>query len=125
MIAVDTSTFIDWLRKIDSPQTAAMDLAMDDNALFLPPPVEAELLSFPGDQPGLADVIEDLPRLVLTDGFWSRLGATRRTLLRHRLKARMADAMIAQLCLDHGATLIASDTDFRHFADHCGLKLAV
>jgi predicted nucleic acid-binding protein len=36
----------------------------------------------------------------------------------------LADALIAQSCIDHEISLIARDGDFRHFAKHCGLKLA-
>ncbi|WP_371454829.1 PIN domain-containing protein [Brevundimonas sp. LM2] len=54
-----------------------------------------------------------------------RAAATRRTVLSRRLKARFADSLIAQLCLDHDAALITRDGDFRHFATHCGLRLAV
>ena len=125
MISVDSSTLIDWLKGVESPQTSALERAMDDNDLYLPPPVEAELLSFPGDHSGLAALLDDLPRLVVSDGFWARAGATRRQILQHKLKARFADALIAQLCLDHDATLISTDSDFRHYATHCGLKLAV
>jgi predicted nucleic acid-binding protein len=37
------------------------------------------------------------------------------------LKARLADTLIAQSCLDHGVPLITHDTDFRHFAALRGL----
>jgi predicted nucleic acid-binding protein len=36
----------------------------------------------------------------------------------------LGDALIAQSCIDHDVPLITRDTDFRHFAKHCGLKLA-
>ncbi|HZW15165.1 MAG TPA: PIN domain-containing protein [Brevundimonas sp.] len=124
MIAVDSSTLIDWLRNRDTVQTAALDRAMENNDLFLPPPVETEVLSFPGEQPALAEVLDDLPRLLITEGFWVRAGASRRVILKQGLKAKLADSLIAQLCLDHNAQLIATDTDFRHFVTHCGLKLA-
>jgi predicted nucleic acid-binding protein len=39
-------------------------------------------------------------------------------------KARLADALIAQACIDSDVALITRDRDFRHFAKHCGLKLA-
>jgi predicted nucleic acid-binding protein len=41
-----------------------------------------------------------------------------------RLKAKVADTLIAQSCIDHDVALITRDGDFRHFAKHCGLKLA-
>jgi len=32
--------------------------------------------------------------------------------------------LIAQACIDNDVALITRDADFRHFAKHCGLKLA-
>jgi predicted nucleic acid-binding protein len=58
------------------------------------------------------------------DGYWQRAGESRRALKTHKLKARIADALIAQSCIDHDVALITRDVDFRHFAKHCGLKLA-
>jgi predicted nucleic acid-binding protein len=36
----------------------------------------------------------------------------------------LPDTLIAQSCIDHDVALIARDEDFRHFAEHCGLRLA-
>jgi predicted nucleic acid-binding protein len=33
------------------------------------------------------------------------------------------DALLAQLCLRHGLTLLTTDQDFTHAASHCALKL--
>jgi predicted nucleic acid-binding protein len=33
-------------------------------------------------------------------------------------KARLADALIAQACIDHDVALITRDKDFRHFVRH-------
>jgi predicted nucleic acid-binding protein len=48
----------------------------------------------------------------------------RTLILSKGLKARLADALIAQCCIDAGATLVCRDRDFRHFARWGGLKLA-
>ena len=40
------------------------------------------------------------------------------------LKAKLADALIAQCCIDADVPLIARDADYRHFERWCGLKLA-
>ena len=63
-------------------------------------------------------------RLDPTEGYWVRAGEARRLLHKHGLKAKVADALIAQSCIDHDVALITRDRDFRHFAKHCGLKLA-
>jgi predicted nucleic acid-binding protein len=33
------------------------------------------------------------------------------------------DALLAQLCLRHGLTMLTADKDFRNIAGHCALKL--
>ena len=40
------------------------------------------------------------------------------------LRARTVDSLIAQCCIDADVELVTNDPDFRHFASHCGLKLA-
>ena len=69
-------------------------------------------------------VILELPVLELSDGYWIRAAATRALLLAKRLRTRLPDTLIAQSCLDNDVALITRDTDFRHFARHCGLRLA-
>lgn len=44
-------------------------------------------------------------------------------MLSQQLKAKLADTLIAQSCLDHDVTLVTRDDDFRHFAAARGLKL--
>jgi predicted nucleic acid-binding protein len=39
------------------------------------------------------------------------------------LKAKLADTLIAQLCIDHEVPLITRDRDISHFQKFCGLKL--
>ncbi len=48
-----------------------------------------------------------------------------RTVDIHEVKApaqRMADALIAQSCLDHDVALVTRDRDFRNFARAAGLR---
>jgi predicted nucleic acid-binding protein len=33
------------------------------------------------------------------------------------------DALLAQLCIHHGLTMLSADNDFEHVAGHCALKL--
>ena len=125
MIAADTSAVLHFLHGRDSPARFAVRAALIDNALALPPPVVAELLSGPEREPRLDEVLEIASRLPLLDGFWERAGETRRAILVRGLRARLADTLVAQACLDTDVALIAADGDFRHFAAHCGLRLAV
>jgi predicted nucleic acid-binding protein len=63
------------------------------------------------------------PRLEILDGYWVRAGELRARLLRRGLKARLADTLIAQSCLDHQVALLTRDRAFRNFATHAGLNL--
>lgn len=127
MIAADTSILVDWLRHgpRDRPDVEALMTAMKQERLILPPVVVAELMSFPKANPPLRRFLGQTARLPLTDGFWKRAGASRRRLRLLGLKAKLPDALIAQCCIDTDVPLITRDADFRHFAEHCGLKLAV
>lgn len=84
-----------------------------------------ELLSDPKLPKDLARYISELPRIGIGDGFWERAGKNRARLLQRKLKARLADTLIAQSCIDSKFTLIARDGDFRHFLKHCGLRLVI
>jgi predicted nucleic acid-binding protein len=64
-----------------------------------------------------------LPTLELVDGYWERAGLLRAKVLGRRRKARLADTLIAQSCLDHDVELVARDPDFAPFAVIGGLKL--
>lgn len=123
MIAADTSAVLHFLHGYDSPARYAVRAALIDNALALPPVVVTELLSGPDREQRLDEVLEIASRLPVADGFWERAGDNRRSILVLGLRARLADALVAQSCLDADVTLIAADGDFRHFATHCGLKL--
>jgi predicted nucleic acid-binding protein len=68
--------------------------------------------------------LRELPVLDVLPDYWIRAAANRATLMSRKLRARLADALIAQSCIDHDIALITRDGDFRHFAKHCGLKLA-
>jgi predicted nucleic acid-binding protein len=85
--------------------------------------VLTEVLSDPKLPKRVADLIGALPLLELSDGYWHRAGALRSRVLAAGRRARLADTLIAQSCLDHDVGLVSSDRDFRHFARAGGLRL--
>jgi predicted nucleic acid-binding protein len=125
MIAADSSTLVAWLQGVEGADVARLDEALDAGELILPPPVVSELLSLPKASVALEAILEKIERLPVTDGFWDRVGQNRRLLLAKGLKARLADALTAQVCIDADTALITRDVDYRHFAEHCGLQLAI
>ena len=124
MIAADTSSLVAYFGGESGDDCEAIDRAMGGQTLFLPPVVATELLSDPKAGPRLRDVIIALPLLEPGPGFFYRAGELRATLLARKFKARIADALIAQSCLDHRLPLITRDADFKPYAKLAGLTLA-
>ena len=100
-----------------------MDQALEWKHLALHPVVDTEVLSSPGLSHDVSQFVRQLPVLAIRPGFWERAAMTRAKLLANRLRARLADTLIAQSCLDHEVPLITRDRDFRHFVQHAGLEL--
>lgn len=125
MIAADTSSWISYLEGDPGEDVDLLDQALAASQLALPAPVLAELLGDPKIDPGVVADLLDLPLLEPAGDFWARVGRLRATVLARDRRARLGDAMIAQLCLDHGVKLITRDRDFRAFAEATDLDLVV
>jgi predicted nucleic acid-binding protein len=127
VIAIDTSSWIAFFSE-SAPGDADVELvasALDDHQACLPPVVLTELLSDPKLSGEVAALLLELPRLAILPDFWERAGLLRARLLARRHRARLADALIAQSCIDHDVRLVTRDSDFRHFARLGGLRLGV
>jgi len=124
MIAADTSILVAYLEGEKAADTDQIDAALMADSLCLPPVVLTELFSYPKASATYSTILTDITRLEVTDGYWERAGEARRKVLSHGFKARIADALIAQSCIDHNVSLLTRDKDFRHFVKHCGLILA-
>lgn len=127
MIAIDTSSWIAFFsdREPAGDDTALVETALSDHQACLPPVVLTELLSDPKLPRSLASLLAELPVLDPQPGFWERAGRLRARLIARGRRARLADALVAQSCLDGGVRLVTRDGDFRHFARLGGLRLAV
>jgi predicted nucleic acid-binding protein len=123
VIALDTSSTIAFLSGQRGSDVAAVETALRFRNGVFPPVVVTELLSDPAVHAGVAAMIRAVPRLEILGGYWERAGALRAGLLRRGLKARLADTLIAQSCLDHRVALLTRHRDFRNFATHAGLRL--
>lgn len=124
MIAVDSSSLVAFLANETGRDVEALTAAFDSQALVLPPTVIAELYSDAKTVASLGDLLNQVPLLAISEGFWMRAGLTRAKVLAQGHRARLPDALVCQSCIDHHVPLITRDADFRHFAKHCGLKLA-
>jgi predicted nucleic acid-binding protein len=100
----------------------AVDVALAQGVGCIPPVVLSEILSDPRLPPKLEKIVLQIPALELTAGFWERAGRLRSRVIRHGHKAKLADTLIAQSCVDHDVALVTRDGDFRHFVP-AGLRL--
>jgi hypothetical protein len=125
MIALDTSSLVAYLSGDLGGDTDAVHVALEEQQACLPPAVLAELLSDPVLPANTAALLRELPLLTLSDGYWERVGALRAAVIAQRRKARLADALIAQSCLDHDVPLITRDADFRNFSRARPLRLVL
>ena len=123
MIAVDTSSLRRFLSGEDGADVDAVGLLLARRQMILPPVVLTEILSEPTLQEPTIAALSVVPLLDLTEGYWARAGKLRARIITAGKKAKVADALIAQSCLDHEVPLLTNDRDFRHFTAF-GLVLA-
>jgi predicted nucleic acid-binding protein len=123
MIAVDTSSLVAYLGGGSGADVRAVDLALGDGQAWLPPVVLTELLSDPKLPKQVAAILRQIPLLPISEGYWDRAGELRSKVISHKRRARLADSLIAQTCIDHDVVLITRDSDFAAFAAYGGLKL--
>jgi predicted nucleic acid-binding protein len=123
VIAVDTSSLRRYLNGSAGRDVDAVAASLDENQLLFPPVVLTEILSEARLQRSTIEVISAVPLLEVLDGYWIRAGQLRARIIADGHKAKIADALIAQSCLDHHVALITHDNDFRHYEGH-GLVLA-
>jgi hypothetical protein len=124
MVAIDSSTIIRYFKGDRGSDVDRFDQALNATAVVLPPAVIPEVLAdweLPQEHRKL---VLGFPLLPVAEGFWVRAADTRALILSKGLRARLPDTLIAQACIDSDVALVAHDPDFRHFAKHCGLKLA-
>ena len=123
MIAADTSTWIAFLQGEEGRDTQLLQQALADRQVLMVPAVLAELLSDPGLSSDVAEILAGVPLIDATSGYWQRAGFLRAKALAKRRRARLADALIAQSCIDYKVVLLTRDRDFRVFSAAAGVDL--
>jgi predicted nucleic acid-binding protein len=124
MIAVDSSTLIAFIEGNSGADVGSFIVGLQAGDIVLPPVVLSEILSDPFLPAEHRRLVMNVAVLDLLAGYWIRAADSRAKMLSRKLRARLPDTLIAQSCIDHDLPLITRDSDFRHFAKHCGLKLA-
>ena len=123
MIAADTSVLVEFLAGGVGEDLEALAQALSQGDVVVPPMVITEIMSAQRPPATIVEIFQAMRVLWPSDGYWERAGRLRARLLRQRVKGRLADALIAQSCLDYDVPLLTRDRDFRHFAQYGGLKL--
>lgn len=123
MIVADSSVLIPWAEGLITDRTDLVQSHLEQRSLFIVPISITELLSARDLRPEIRVVAETLNLLELTEGYWARAGLLRGKCLAAGRRARMADTLIAQACLDANLPLLTDDADFAVFQFIGGLKL--
>jgi predicted nucleic acid-binding protein len=124
-LAVDTSSLVALISGQEGRDVELLMQSLPDLRIVLPTVVYVEACSNHKTRARMKALLASITQLEIQEGFWFRASLLRADILAKKLKANLADTLIAQSCIDHGVALITRDTDFRHFAKHGGLKLAV
>ena len=71
----------------------------------------------------ILDRFSAVPLLVPDRNDHTGAAALRNRCRRAGVQIGTIDALLAQLCIHHDLTMLASDNDFKHIASHCALKV--
>ncbi len=115
MICLDTSSMIAYLHGVEGKDVTLIDHALLDQIAVFAPVTITELLSAPNLTSHLRETLMAIPMLSIQEGFWERAGLLRAKILAKGSKAKLADTLIAQTCLDHRIPLGTRDSDFQIF----------
>jgi predicted nucleic acid-binding protein len=121
--ASDTNAFIYALEGVRDPRLTLLRNALRSRELLLPPIVVTELASAKRVEYEPRRFVTTIPLLDIHEGYWERAGMLRADVKARNLRAKLADCLVAQSCIDNDVPLITYDRDFRHFMA-AGLKLA-
>ncbi len=123
MIAVDTSSFVSYLSGDQGDDVEMVESALENKQIVFPPVVLSELLSDSKLAKSIIHLLKEVPTLSVGEGYWERVGILRSKIIFKKYKARLADTLVAQSCIDHDIPLVTRDSDFRNFVRFGGLKL--
>ena len=123
MICIDTSSMIAYLQGAEGQDITVIDHALLDQVAVFSPVTLTELLSAPNLSTTIRQTFLGIPLLPIQGGFWERAGLLRAKILAKGSKAKLADTLIAQTCLDHHIPLVTRDQDFQIFHRLAKLEL--
>ncbi|TKB70219.1 MAG: PIN domain-containing protein [Nitrospira sp.] len=116
MVIADTSVWIPFFNRPDSPEKAALDLLIDADEVVLVGVVLAELLQgcrASSERETLSEALLALPYYEVTQSTWSQTGDLSAQLLRKGLTLPLSDLIIAALAIEHHCPVYSLDTHFK------------
>lgn len=116
MVIADTSVWIPFFNRPDSPEKTALDLLIDADEVVLVGVVLAELLQgcrTSSERDTLSEALLALPYYEVTPSTWSQTGDLSAQLLRKGVTLPLSDLIIAVLALEHHCQMYSLDTHFK------------
>ena len=125
MVIADTSVWIPFFNRPDSPEKTALDLLIDADEVSLVGVVLAELLQgcrAPSERNTLSEALLALPYYEVTPSTCLRTGGLSAHLLRKSVPVPLSDLIIAALAIEHDCRVYSLDA---HFKNIPGVHLSV
>ncbi len=116
MVIADTSVWIPFFNRSDSPEKSALDLLIDADEVALVGVVLAELLQgcrTPSERDALSDALLALPYYEVAQSTWLRAGDLSANLLRKGVTVPLSDFIIAALAIERDCHIYSLDTHFK------------
>ena len=123
-VIADTSVWIEFLA---GREADALEEALAQGVVVLPPIVVAELVSgarVPRQRDAIVDLVRDLPVHDTPVDHWMRVGDLRRALAMKGIAVSTPDAHVAQCALELNGFLLTRDRVFDAIAGATALRLA-
>ena len=114
MIVVDTSVWVEALRRSTTWHAARLQRLLDADEVALPVPVRTELLSgaSKADRPRLKRALSALPLVYPSDDTWATIDQWVERAGNAGTRFGLGDLLIAALAVECGALLWSLDADF-------------
>ena len=130
MTIADSTVWVDYFNNVQSAHTKRLDRDLGDKAVLLGDYITLEVLRgfrFDRDVRNASALFEILPEVSLLGPTRARRAAMEYRSLRKRgiTVRKPNDAVIASYCIHEGHELLTTDKDFRPYALHIGLNLAI
>lgn len=116
MVIADTSVWIPFFNRPDSPEKTALDLLIDADEVALVGVVLAELLQgcrTPAERDTLSDALLALPYYEATQSTWLKTGDLSATLLRKGVTLPLSDLIIAAVAIEQDCRIYSLDAHFK------------